>query len=561
MPLFSTRYRTCSPRLVKVSRLSLLLALLLSAFPALLPAQAARVSSQRLRAHVKYLASDELEGRGVGTQGERLATNYLATQLQAEGVKPAGEGNSYFQTVPLVGSTTQPSAALKVSGKGQKLAFSFPQDFVGTATSQQPDNQFDAEAVFVGHGITAPEFGWDDYKDVDVRGKVLIYFTNEPPSDDPKFFNGPALTYYGRWVYKFEEATRRGAVAALIIHTTPTAGYGWGVLQGSATQEHPQLQLPAGQHGLKLAAWLTEDAGARLMASTGKSLDQLLAMANEKSFRPLPLSFHISGNIPVKLRNVQSRNVVGRVDGADPALKAQVVLFSAHWDHLGVGVPVKGDPIYNGAVDNATGCAEVLEMARLWAALPQKPKRSAMFLFVTAEEAGLLGSQYFGEHPTVPAGQIAANINYDALPPFGRTRDVELTGAERTTLWPLVQRDAKRLGLVIKPDAQPGQGHYYRSDHFSLARVGVPAFSISPGTDYWGQPPGYGAKVFEDYNTQRYHQPADEYTDTWDFAGMEQMAHFGLALGIDFANTPQMPSWNASDEFLHAREASGVHRP
>ncbi len=518
------------------------------------------VSTDRLRAHVKFLASDELEGRGVGTNGEKLATNYLASQLQAEGLKPAGDNGTYFQSVPLVGSTTLPEASLRVSGKAA-TTFKFVQDFVGTATSQQPVNKFDAEAVFVGHGISAPEFGWDDYKDVDVKGKVLIYFTNEPPSTDPKFFNGLALTYYGRWVYKFEEATRRGAVAAIIIHTTPTAGYGWGVIQGSATQEHPQLRLKEGGTGLKLAAWMTEEAGTRLMASTGKSLAELLDMANQKSFRPMPLGLRISGDIPVKLRNVESRNVIGRVDGLDSTAKSQVVLFSAHWDHLGVGVPVKGDSIYNGAVDNATGCAVVLELARIWAALPQKPRRSALFLFVTAEESGLLGSQYYGEHPEVPPGQTAADINFDALPPFGKTHDVEVTGAERTTLWSIVQRDANRVNLLIKPDAQPGQGHYYRSDHFSLARVGVPSFSISPGTDYWGKPPGYGSKVFEEFNSQHYHQPSDEYHDDWDFAGMEQMAEFGLTLGIDFANTPQMPTWNASDEFLKAREASGVKRP
>ncbi len=532
--------------------------LLLCIFTCALSAQQLHVSSDRLRAHVKYLASDELEGRGVGTNGEKLATNYIASQLQAEGVKPAGDNGTYFQRVPMVGVTTQPGASLVVQGKNPPVTLSFVKDFIGTANSQKPENQFDAEAIFVGHGITAPEFGWDDYRDVDVKGKVVVLFTNEPPSDDPKVFGGPSLTYYGRWIYKFEEATRHGAAAALIIHTTPTAGYGIGVIRGSATQEHPQLRLKEGGYGLKLAAWLTEDAGAKLTASTGKSLDQLLAMANTKGFQPIPLGVRVKGNIPVKLRDVESRNVIGRVDGADRSLASQVVIYSAHWDHLGRGVPVKGDAIYNGAVDNATGCAEVLELGRLWAALPQKPKRSALFLFVTAEESGLLGSQYYGEHPEVPAGQTAANINYDALPPFGKVRDVEVTGAERTTLWPLIQQDATRLGLEIKPDAQPGQGHYYRSDHFSLARVGVPAFSISPGIDYLAKPAGFGAQVFEDYNSHRYHQPSDEYNDNWDFAGMEQMADFGLILGLDFANTPKMPTWNAGDEFLKIRQASGV---
>ena len=518
-------------------------------------AQQLHVSTDRLRASVKYLASDELEGRGVGTNGEKLATNYIATQLQAENLKPAGDQGTYFQAVPLVGVTTRPQANLKVSpAKGSPFTLNFVTDFIGAPGSQKAVNQFDADAIFVGHGITAPEYGWDDYKDVDVKGKIVVLFTNEPPSGDLKFFNGPALTYYGRWIYKFEEATRHGAAAALIIHTTATAGYGFGVIKGSATQERPQLRLKEGGYGLKLAAWLTEDAGAKLTAATGKSLDQLLAQANQKGFRPFPLGVKIRGDVPVKLRNFESRNVIGRVDGSDAAARSQAVLYSAHWDHLGRGVPVKGDAIYNGAVDNATGCAEVLELARIWAALPQKPKRSALFLFVTAEESGLLGSQYFGEHPVMPAGQIAANINYDALPPFGRVRDVELTGAERTTLWPLVQRDATRAGLVIKPDAQPGQGHYYRSDHFSLARVGVPAFSISPGIDYVGKPDGFGAKVFEDYNSYRYHQPSDEYNDNWDMSGMEQMADLGLILGMDFANTPQLPTWNPGDEFLKARQ-------
>ena len=512
-----------------------------------------QVSGDRIRAHVKYLASDELDGRGVGTRGETLATNYIASQLEAEGLKPAGGNSTFFQQVPMVGSTTQPEATLTVEGKGRETKLNFEKDFVGTAFSQQPQNDFDAEAVFVGHGISAPQFGWDDYKGADLKGKVLIFFTNEPPSQDPEFFGGRALTYFGRWTYKFEEAARRGAVAAIIIHTTPTAGYGWPVVQSSYSRERPELKLKPGQNGLKLAAWVTQDAGARLMASTGKTLDQLLAAADKKDFRPVPLEFHIHGHVPVKLRDLPSRNVVARVDGSDSAGKSQAVVFSAHWDHLGVGIPVNGDKIYNGAVDNATGCAILLELARVWASLPEKPKRSALFLFVTAEESGLLGSEYFGEHPVIPAGQIAADINYDALFPFGRTRDVSLTGAERTTLWPMVQREAKRFDLTIVPDAEPEQGHYYRSDHFSLARVGVPSFSISPGADYYGKSSEFGKKVFEEYNSKHYHQPSDEYHDDWDVSGMKQMADFGLALGLDFANTPKMPTWNAGDEFLPAR--------
>jgi Zn-dependent M28 family amino/carboxypeptidase len=521
-------------------------------------AQDLHISGEKIRAHVKYLASDELEGRGVGTRGEKLATEYIASQLKLQGVNPGGDDGTYYQRVPLVGATTLPDATLTISGSNSKLPLSLLRDYVGTACSQQAQNDFDAEAVFVGHGISAPEFGWDDYKGENLKGKVLVYFTNEPSSDDPNFFGGPALTYYGRWTYKFEEAKRRGAVAALIIHTIPTAGYGWGVVSGSWSQERPQMKLEPGERGLQLAAWVSQETGAKVVASTGKSLDELLAMANQKSFRPIPLGVHVIGHIPVKLREIDSRNVIGRVDGADAQTKSQAVLFTAHWDHLGVAAPVNGDNIYNGAVDNATGCGMVLEIARVWAALPEKPKRSALFVFVTAEEAGLLGSEYYGKHAVVPAGESAAALNFDAFFPFGKTRDVSVTGAERTTLWPLVQRDARRMELEIKPDAQPGQGHFYRSDHFSLARVGIPAFSISAGSDYVGKPPDFGRITFDDYNAKHYHQPSDEYHDDWDFGNMEQMADFGLTLGLDFANTPKLPTWKAGDEFLGVRENSGV---
>ena len=280
-------------------------------------------------------------------------------------------------------------------------------------------------------------------------------------------------------------------------------------------------------------------------------------MANQKSFRPIPLG-RVTGHIPVNIRQIESRNVIGRVAGSDPKFASQAVLFTAHWDHLGIGVPINGDRIYNGAVDNATGCAMVLEMARVWAALPKKPQRSALFIFVTAEESGLIGSDYYGKHPVTPAGQTALDLNFDAFYPFGKTRDVEVTGAERTTLWPLVQRDAKAMNLSIQPDAEPGQGHYYRSDHFSLARVGIPSFSISQGSDYLGKPADFGKTVFEKYNNEHYHRPSDEYRDDWDFSGIVQMAQFGFRIGLDAANLPKLPTWAPGDEFLKVREQSGV---
>lgn len=533
------------------------LTLALTAFAAILTAQNLKISGTKMRAHVKYLSSDELEGRGVGTRGEKLATEYLAAQLQAEGVKPGGENGTYFQRVPLEGVTTGQTATLSFTGKSGNVMLHDVTDFVGTSLAQTPANNFSAEAVFVGHGIEAPEFGWDDYKGIDVKGKVLVFFTNEPPSTDANFFGGPALTYYGRWTYKYEEAARRGAVAAIIIHTTPTAGYGWEVVRGSNSGEHPQEKLEPGQHALKFAGWVTQAAGERLTASTGKTLDQLLAMANEKSFHPIVLG-RVTGHIPVRVRAIESRNVVGRVDGDDPNLSAQAVIFTAHWDHLGIGVPINGDKIYNGAVDNATGCAMVLETARVWAALPQKPRRSALFLFVTAEEAGLLGSDYYGKHPLVPAGKTAVDLNFDAFFPFGKTSDVDVTGAERTTLWPLVERDAAAMHLQIKPDPEPGQGHYYRSDHFSLARVGIPSFSISAGRTYLGKPANFGSTAFEQYNNEHYHRPSDEYKEDWDFGSMVQMAQFGMRIGLDAANQPSLPTWKPGDEFLKARKASGV---
>jgi Zn-dependent M28 family amino/carboxypeptidase len=518
--------------------------------------QQGTLSGERMRADVKYLASDETGGRGVGAAGEKLATEYIASRLEAAGAKPAGEGGSYYQKVPLVLSATAPTASLNVTSPNSSFSLSFIKDFVGTAFSQVPENDFDSEAIFVGHGISAPEFGWDDYKGLDVRGKVLVFFTNEPPSNNPKFFGGSALTYYGRWTYKFEEATRRGAAAALIIHTTPTAGYGWSVVSGSFSREMPELKLSSGEQGLKLAAWLSEDAGARLTQSTGRTIAQLLDMANQKSFRPIPLKVKVKGHIPVTLRSIESRNVLGRIEGSDAKLKSQVVLYTAHWDHLGIGIPVNGDKIYNGAVDNATGCAVVLELARAWKVLSPKPKRTAVFLFVTAEESGLLGSQYYGEHPVFPAALTAVDINYDALYPFGKTQDVLVAGAERTTLWPLIERDATDLHLHLASDPEPGQGHYYRSDHFSLARVGVPAFSVSQGTQYLGKPADFGKTIFEEYNAKHYHQPSDEYHSDWDFTGMQQMGEFGLKIGIDVANAPSLPTWNRGDEFLSAREKS-----
>jgi Zn-dependent M28 family amino/carboxypeptidase len=532
---------------------------LLLVLAALAGAQTPEVSGDRIRAHVKFLSSDWLEGRGVGARGGELAADYIATQFALIGAKPAGDNGTYFQRVPMVGVETQPAAVVSAEKDGQTVAFRWREEYVGVSERQKPQVNLDAEAIFVGHGISAPEFQWDDFKGVDVTGKVLILFTNEPPSNDPKFFGGPALTYYGRWTYKYEEAARRGAAAVFIIHTTPTAGYGWDVVRSSWGKEDPQLQLEPGQPALGFAAWLTKDAGENLLRLAGKSVDELLNAANSPDFHPIPLGIRIRASIPSKIRHIESRNVAAVVPGSDPQLKSQVVMFTAHWDHLGVGEPVNGDAIYNGAVDNATGCGMLLEMANAWASLKTKPKRSALFLAVTAEEAGLRGSEYYGEHPAFPLGKTALDLNFDAFYPFGATQDISITGADRTTVWPVAQQVARHMELEIQPEAHPEQGEYYRSDHFSLARFGVPAFSIQLGTHFKGKPASYGDKIFEEYNDKHYHQPSDEYHEDWNFSGMVETAHFGLEVGMTVANQDKLPTWRAGDEFLPARIKSGVH--
>jgi Zn-dependent M28 family amino/carboxypeptidase len=511
-----------------------------------------------MRAHVKFLASDLLEGRGVGQRGGDLAIEYLGTQFALAGLKPAGDNGTFYQRVPLVGVTPGADSALSAEAGGKQVNFKWLDEFAGYTRQQKTNSEFEAEAVFVGHGITAPEYQWDDYKGVDVKGKVVVLFTGEPPSTDPKFFTGKALTYYGRWTYKFEEATRRGAVAAIIIHTTPTASYGWEVVRSGWGHEDAQVKLASGDRALAFSGWISKEAGAKLAALVGKNVDDMLKAADTRGFKPMPLGVHIRGKSPAVIREIETRNVVGKVEGSDPQGKQEAVVLSAHSDHLGIGEAVNGDRIYNGAADNATGCAMLLEIARAWAALPQKPRRSAIFVAVTAEEAGLRGSEYYGQHPAIPAGKTAFAINFDQFLPFGRTSDVGVYGAERTTLYPIVEDVAKRFNLEITSDPRPEAGLYYRSDHFSFARVGIPAFSIHEGTKYMGKPPEYGKKIFEEFNEKRYHQPSDEYRDDWDFSGMEMFARFGMTIAINVANDPKMPTWKPGDEFLAARINSGV---
>jgi Zn-dependent M28 family amino/carboxypeptidase len=403
--------------------------------------------------------------------------------------------------------------------------------------------------VFVGHGIVSKSENWDDYKGSDVKGKIVVLFTNEPQPDNPEVFKGKALTYAGRWTYKFEEAARQGALGCIIIHTTPTAGYGWEVVRNSWSKEDPQMKLEPGKPALAFAGWVTSEAGERLLGLAGKSVNELLKASDSRDFRPIPLGTKIRGKLNAKIRQITSRNVLGVIPGSDPKLKDEYVLFGAHWDHLGIALPVNGDSIYNGAIDNGTGLGIVLELARAWGELRDKPRRSALFAFWTAEESGLRGAEYYASHPPVPPEKTAVNLNYDAIFPSARTADIVVTGAERTTAWPIVQEAAKRFQYEIAPDPRPEQGSDYRSDHFMLARVGIPAFSVKTGSKVAGQSESYAADQFREFNAKHYHQPSDEYRDDWDFASLEYAARFGFLVGLNIANAPQLPRWNPGDEF------------
>jgi Zn-dependent M28 family amino/carboxypeptidase len=508
------------------------------------------IAADRIRAHTRFLAHDLLEGRGVGTRGGQLTEEYLATALAGFGVKPAGENGTYFQTVPMTGvSTDAAGTRLSAAKGGQSLTLGWQTEFVGGTHRQVPRVEIDAEAVFVGHGIVSEPERWNDYKGADVKGKIVVLFTNEPQPDNPAVFKGNALTYAGRWTYKFEEAARQGAAGCLIIHTTPTAGYAWDVVRNSWSKEDPQMKLEGGRFALGFAGWVTQQAGEKLLRMAGHSVDELLKAADSREFKPVPLGIRIRATVVSKLRPLTSRNVLGIVEGSDAVRNSEIVLFSAHWDHLGTALPVKGDAIYNGAVDNATGCAIVLEQARVWASLARKPRRSAVFAFWTAEESGLRGAEYYAAHPLFPAARTAININYDAVTPTARTRDVVVSGAERTSVWPMVQEAAKRHDFEITPDPRPNQGSYYRSDHFMMARLGIPAFKVSPGLAIRGAAPDAAAELFREYNANHYHQPSDEFREDWDFASLEHVAEFGFLLGLNVANAEALPRWNSGDEF------------
>ena len=518
----------------------------------------AGITPREIDAHLRFLASDMLEGRAPATRGGRLAEEYIATELQSFGVEPGVGDTSYFQRVPIDVVKADP-ASIRVTASGKANAnLRFTDDVVVWPGSATESSSARGELVFVGYGASAPEYKWDDFKGTDLRGKILLVLVNDPPApaSEPNLFGGKAMTYYGRWTYKYEEAERRGAAGMLIVHTTGPAGYPWQVVVTSNSTEHrllprdPSLPAPIGVRG-----WITDSAATALLAQAGLNMASLRKQAESRSFRPVPTGIIIDASMKNSLAHLSANNVVGVVRGIDPKVRDEYVAYSAHWDHFGIGPAVNGDSIYNGAVDNASGVASVLTIAHA-AAQGVKPRRSQLFIFVTAEEAGLLGSAYFGEHPTVPASKIVAALNMDVVPVNGRVRDLNVMGDNKSSLGPELARLVASEGIRLSPDAHPEAGHFYRSDHFSFAKVGIPAVSIGGGDDYIGHPASWGLQQAEDYTAHRYHQPSDEYRPDFDLSGAAQLSEIVYRLGTTIGNAQTVPTWNADAEFKALRDAS-----
>ncbi len=511
------------------------------------------ISADLMRGYVRELSDDKYEGRGPGSRGDIAARKYLAEELDKLGLEPGAADGSWEQPFELIGVTSDQPAEWLFSGHGNSLTLRQWDDFIVASGVQAERAEIEnAELVFVGYAIQAPEYQWNDFKDVDLAGKVLVIMNNDPDWD-PDLFAGDTRLWYGRWDYKYMNAARQGAVGAIIIHTQPSAGYPFQVVQTSWTGE--QFELPAGDEPrLQAAAWVTENAARELVAMSGHDLDTLREAADNRDFEPVPLGITTSIGMDVSINKVTSANVLGLLPGSDPELKDEVVIYTAHHDHLGIGTPNDaGDVIYNGAMDNASGVAQVLAMIKAISALPEAPRRSILVALVGAEEQGLLGSKYYAAHPTIPPGKIAANLNYDGGNIWGHTHDVTFVGLGKSTIDSVVQAIAAEQGRVVKPDQFSDRGYFYRSDQFSFARIGVPAMYLDAGMDFVDRPPDWGRQQIDHYTDVNYHQPSDEYDDSWNFEGMVADALLGYWIGLAIANADEMPAWVPGDEFEAAR--------
>ena len=513
---------------------------------------------------IKTLSSDEFEGRAPGTHGEDLSIQYVADQFKKVGLQPGNTDGSYFQKVPLVGIAADHGAVLKFTTPKKEMNLRFADDFVAWTERVTEKSSVDADMVFVGYGVVAPEYNWDDYKDVDVRGKVIVMLVNDPPVPDPKnpaqldpkMFGGKAMTYYGRWTYKYEIAAEKGAAGALIIHETGPAGYPWDVVKGSWSVE--QFDLESKDNNMSKVAvqgWITNDRARELLAASGNDLGALKKAAVRRDFRPVDLHSRAELALQNKIRRIDSHNVVGKLEGSDPKLRDEYVIYTAHWDHLGVGIPnAKGDKIYNGAQDNASGTAGLIEIARAFKALPSPPRRSILFLSVTAEEKGLLGSRYYAENPIYPLTKTLADINMDVLNVYGRTRDITVIGLGNSSLDNVLKEAAAEKRRVLRPDPEPEVGGFYRSDHFNFAKQGVPSLDTDSGIDYIGKPAGWGLKKRQEYTENDYHKPSDEIKPDWNLAGAVEDLRLLATVGYRVANATRYPTWTPGTEFKAKRE-------
>jgi Peptidase family M28/PA domain len=519
---------------------------------------AERIERSAFELVLRSLSSDVMEGRGPGSAGDQKARGYIAALLRETGLEPGGDAGKWEQRFDIVGISGQVPATWSFTAPDRSSThpLRFKDDFVAVAGAQRETVALeDAELVFVGYGIEAPEYGWDDYKGEDLRGKVLVMLNNDPDWD-PALFAGDTRLYYGRWTYKYEIAAARGAAGAILVHTDASAGYPWQVVQTSWTGE--QFELPtSGEPRLEVRGWVTESAARELMGLAGLALGDLVQAARTRDFRPVRLGVTTSLRLSSTLRRTETANVIGVLPGSDPSLRDEAVVYTAHHDHLGIGAPDStGDTIYNGARDNATGVTLVLAVARAFKALPEPPRRTILFALVGAEEQGLLGSQYYAQHPTFPPGRIAANINIDGANTLGRTTDLGFIGYGKSDLDAVVEAVAGRQGRRVKGDEFPDRGYFYRSDQFNFAKIGVPALYLKPGTEYVGRAPEWGREQAELFTREQYHQASDEFDESWNYDGMIDDARLAFFCGLLIANADRLPSWRPGDEFEAARLAA-----
>ena len=521
------------------------------------------ITSDSLLAEIKALSSDDFEGRKPGTDGEIKTVAYMESQFRKLGLKAGNPNGTFLQTVPLAGILSKPTVEIDVQKK--RIGAEFKKDYVATSSHYAPEvNVEDSDIVFVGYGVVAPEYGWDDYKDVDVTGKTLLMLVNDPQIPDPKdpskldetMFKGSAMTYYGRWTYKYEIGALKRAAAVMIIHETPLAGYPFSVVGDSWGGERFTIQRPDNNASLvPVQGWFTYDKAAELCKAAGLNLASLKQDALKKDFKPVPLpgakaSFHISNT----LRKIESHNVVAKLEGEDPAHVNEFVVYTAHWDHLGRDTSLAGDQIYNGAVDNASGSAGLIEIARAYSKLFPRPKRSILFLSLTAEEQGLLGAEYYAENPLYPLNRTLADINMDGLNLWGPTSDMVLIGLGNSGLDDIITDVLKAHGRTVTGDAEPEKGFFYRSDHFEFAKQGVPALDPESGVSYIGKPAAYGKEKRDYYTSHDYHSPSDEVKPDWDLTGAVDDLRVLFETGNQIASGEYYPLWKPGTEFKARRD-------